>query len=143
MKKQFLTLLAGSVLLTGCSYLCSDDVEMCPGKKADFTMDSTLFAFDSANLSDAAKTNLNKAAKVLKEDGKSAQVKGYTDNTGPAAYNKGLSEKRAKAVASYLEKEGVCSKKLTVKGYGATDFVAPNDTVAGRAKNRRVDIVLQ
>ncbi len=143
MKKQFLTLLAGSVLLTGCSYLCSDELGECPYKKADYTIDSTLFAFDSANLSDTAKTNLNKAAKVLKEEGKAAQVNGYTDNTGSAAYNKGLSERRAKAVASYLEKEGVCSKKLTVKGFGATDFVATNDTVAGRAKNRRVDIILK
>ena len=79
----------------------------------------------------------------MKEEGKAAQVNGYTDNTGSAAYNKGLSERRAKAVASYLEKEGVCSKKLTVKGFGATDFEATNDTVAGRAKNRRVDIILK
>ncbi len=142
MKKQFLTLLVGSVLLTGCSYLCSDDLEMCPAKKG-YTLDSSLFAFDSAELSDKAKTNLNKAAEILKEDGKKAKVNGYTDSTGSAAYNKKLSERRAKAVATYLEKEGVCAKKLTVNGYGATDFVATNETKAGRAQNRRVDIVLQ
>ncbi|MBE6445898.1 MAG: OmpA family protein [Alphaproteobacteria bacterium] len=143
MKKQFLTLLAGSVLLAGCSHLCTDDPEMCPGKKADYTLDASLFAFDSAELSDKAKTNLNKAAQILKEDGKKAHVNGYTDNSGNAAYNLDLSQRRAKAVAGYLEKEGVCAKKLTVKGFGATDFVAPNDTKAGRAQNRRVDIVLQ
>ena len=76
MKKQFLTLLAGSVLLAGCSHLCTDDPEMCPGKKADYTLDASLFAFDSAELSDKAKTNLNKAAQILKEDGKKAHVNG-------------------------------------------------------------------
>lgn len=142
MKKQFLTLLMSGVLLTGCSYLCADDTS-CPYKKADYKIESSLFAFDSAKLCNKAKENLDKVAKNLKESDKQALVNGYTDSTGSAAYNQKLSERRAKAVASYLEKEGVDAKNLTVKGYGATDFVASNDTAEGRAKNRRVDIIVK
>ena len=142
MKKQFLTLLVSGVLLTGCSYLCSDD-PLCSAPKADYKIESSLFAFDSAKLCNKAKENLNKVAKDLKETDQKALVNGYTDSTGSAAYNKKLSERRAKAVADYLEKEGVNGKNLTVKGYGATDFVAPNNTQEGRAKNRRVDIILK
>ena len=148
MKKQILTLVMGAALLSGCAYLCEDaNNPSCPNKKvvkkADYTLDASLFAFDSADLSSKAKAGLDKVAADLKDSGKSADVNGYTDNTGSAAYNVDLSQRRAKAVASYLEGKGVEAKKLTVKGYGATDFVASNDTAEGRAQNRRVDIILK
>lgn len=152
MKKQILTLVMGAALLSGCAYLCEDaNNPTCPNKKAqttavrkaDYTLDASLFAFDSAELSGKAKSSLDKVAAALKDSGKSADVNGYTDSTGSAEYNKALSQRRAQAVASYLESKGVAAKKLTTKGYGATDFVASNDTPAGRAQNRRVDIVLK
>ena len=150
MKKQILTLVMSAALLSGCAYLCEDATNpTCPNKKAqvvkkaDYTLDASLFAFDSAELSAKAKNSLDKVATALKDSGKKAEVNGYTDSTGSAEYNKTLSQRRANAVASYLEGKGVEAKKLTVKGYGATDFVATNDTAEGRAQNRRVDIVLE
>ncbi len=150
MKKQILTLVMGAALLSGCAYLCEDATNpSCPNKqvktvkKADYSLDASLFAFDSAALSNKAQASLDKLAVALKDSGKKAEVKGYTDNTGSAAYNLDLSQRRAQAVASYLEGKGVAAKNLTVKGYGATDFVATNDTAEGRAQNRRVDIVLK
>ena len=68
-------------------------------------------------------------------------VKGYADTTGPAAYNVNLSQKRANAVADYLVKEGVCPKKITAKGYGSTTAFDASATAAGRAQNRRVEVV--
>ena len=144
MKKQILTVVMGAALLSGCAYLCTDDVQSaCPHKKTDYTLDASLFAFDSAVLSDKTKAGLDKVAEDLKESGKKADVNGYTDSTGIPVYNIDLSQRRAKAVAAYLESQGVSAKNLTVNGYGATDFVASNDTAAGREKNRRVDIVLK
>ena len=152
MKKQILTLVMGAALLGGCAYLCEDATNpSCPNKKAqttvvrkaDYTLDASLFAFDSATLSSKAQASLDKLAADLKDSGKKAEVNGYTDSTGSAEYNIDLSQRRAKAVASYLESKGVAAKNLTVKGYGATDFVASNDTPEGRAQNRRVDIVLK
>ena len=152
MKKQILTLVMGAALLSGCAYLCEDDANpSCPNKKpqptvvkkADYSLDASLFAFDSAELSGKAKSSLDKVAAALKDSGKKADVNGYTDSTGSAEYNKTLSQKRAQAVATYLEGKGVAASDLTVKGYGATNFVAENDTAAGRAQNRRVDIVLK
>ena len=150
MKKQILTLVVGTVLLAGCAHLCEDASNpTCPNKKAqvvkkaDYSLDASLFAFDSAALSNKAKASLDKVAVALKDSGKKADVNGYTDSTGSAAYNVDLSQRRAQAVASYLEGQGVEAQKLTVKGYGATDFVASNDTAEGRAQNRRVDIVLK
>ena len=150
MKKQILTLVMGAALLSGCAYLCEDTATTtCPNKKvqavkkADYTLDASLFAFDSAELSGAAKSSLDKLATALKDSGKAAEINGYTDSTGSATYNVELSKKRAQAVASYLESKGVDGKNLTVKGNGATNFVATNDTAAGRAQNRRVDIVLK
>jgi len=152
MKKQILTLVMGAALLGGCAYLCEDTTSpTCPNKKpqttvtrkVDYTIDASLFAFDSAVLSDRAKSSLDKAAKDLKASGKSANINGYADSTGNPSYNVDLSKRRAQAVADYLEKDGVPADKLTVKGYGATDFVATNDTAEGRAQNRRVEIVLK
>jgi OOP family OmpA-OmpF porin len=67
-----------------------------------------------------------------------AEIQGYTDNRGSAAYNKKLSERRAKAVYEALINLGVSKEQLSYKGYGAENPIASNDTEEGRAKNRRV-----
>jgi hypothetical protein len=66
------------------------------------------------------------------------EIDGYTDSTGTPAYNKGLSERRAQAVADYLTSNGIGAHRLTVKGYGQDNPVADNKTAEGRAHNRRV-----
>ncbi len=142
MKKLF-TLIAGASLLAGCSHLCGSDVHSCDLKRADFTCPDTLFAFDSDKLTDSAKTHLDKVAQEIKTNNHHAQINGYTDNTGAEIYNVDLSERRAKAVKNYLIEQGVQKSSLTTTGYGAADFVAPNTTKEGRAKNRRTEIIFQ
>lgn len=101
------------------------------------------FAFDSANLSAAAKTNLDKLATVLKNNpDTNINVYGYTDSKGADSYNQTLSEKRAAAVKSYLSQIGVPSSRMMSMGMGEADPVATNDTEQGRALNRRVEFAI-
>nr|WP_269808911.1 OmpA family protein [Enterovibrio nigricans] len=66
-----------------------------------------------------------------------ANVTGFTDNTGPETVNRLLSERRALAVAEYLEQAGVSSGRLMIEGKGDIDPVADNETAKGRELNRR------
>ena len=67
-------------------------------------------------------------------------MKGFTDSIGSAEYNQALSLRRAEAVYRYLVNQGVDPERLTVEGFGKTNPVASNDTEAGRAQNRRVEL---
>jgi OmpA-OmpF porin, OOP family len=83
---------------------------------------------------------LDKVVKVMKDNPSyDLEINGHTDNQGNAAMNLGLSDKRANAVKTYLTKAGIEASRLTAKGFGQTMPVADNATVAGRAKNRRVE----
>lgn len=87
---------------------------------------------------------LDQAVKELSEHKKSTLViHGYSDNKGKPAANKALSQKRAGAVKSYLQKKGVNPNKMKTVGHGAASPAASNKTAAGRAKNRRVILKLQ
>ena len=68
------------------------------------------------------------------------QIAGHTDNIGTAADNLKLSENRAKAVTAYLANKGIDIKRLSFKGYGATQPVADNKAEEGRAMNRRTEL---
>ena len=101
------------------------------------------FDFDSAHLTPSAERELDKVVALLRENaGKSAQIHGYTDSRGSAAYNLKLSERRAQAVVDYLVAHGIAASRLSAQGFGASNFVASNDTEAGRAENRRVTLTL-
>jgi len=67
-------------------------------------------------------------------------IEGHTDNSGPDKLNQDLSDSRAKSVLDYLVSKGVSASRLTSKGFGESTPIAPNNTRAGRAKNRRVEI---
>lgn len=69
-------------------------------------------------------------------------VTGHTDSTGGAAINQPLSERRASAVADYLQYQGVQRARMATRGYAAQFPVASNATEAGRSQNRRVEIRL-
>ena len=69
-----------------------------------------------------------------------AEIQGHTDNRGAAEFNQQLSEKRANAVMQYLVEKGISSNRLTAIGYGFSKPAASNDTPAGRAENRRVEL---
>jgi outer membrane protein OmpA-like peptidoglycan-associated protein len=70
------------------------------------------------------------------------QVEGYTDSIGGDDYNQKLSENRADTTRDFLEKQGVAQTNITAMGYGKADPVADNSTPAGRAQNRRVNLVV-
>ena len=72
----------------------------------------------------------------------SIQINGYTDSSGPAEYNKILSEKRANSVKELLVESGVDSSLITTRGFGESDPIASNATPEGRKQNRRVSIVI-
>jgi outer membrane protein OmpA-like peptidoglycan-associated protein len=71
-------------------------------------------------------------------------VVGHADSSGGAEYNQGLSERRASAVADYLTRQGrVITDRVFVAGMGSRQPIADNATAAGRAQNRRVEIILR
>ena len=78
--------------------------------------------------------------KLIENKNLQVLIEGYADITGPAHYNKWLSEKRAGEVKKYLIYFGGSENQLTTVGHGSENPVAPNNTREGRAKNRRVEI---
>ena len=69
-------------------------------------------------------------------------VYGHTDNVGSAAANKKVSDQRANTVAKYLKTKGIDKDRLTAEGLSYDFPIASNDTEAGRAQNRRVEIYI-
>lgn len=101
------------------------------------------FATNSSNISADFYQVLNSVALVLNEFEKTyIDVNGYTDSTGAESYNQTLSEARASSVARYLESQKVISARIVTRGMGESQPIATNDTPAGRALNRRVEIIL-
>ena len=70
-------------------------------------------------------------------------IEGHTDSDGSIEYNLILSERRALSVRSILLAGGIAPERIETKGYGWSNPIAPNSTAAGKAQNRRVEIVLQ
>lgn len=107
-----------------------------------------LFDFDKAELKPEADSELQKAADIIRQKGKGLiMISGYTDSKGTDAYNKRLSLARAQAVKNWFEAQGLHQNYQT-EGLGAANPVAPNtnddgsDNPEGRAKNRRVEIIV-
>jgi outer membrane protein OmpA-like peptidoglycan-associated protein len=106
-------------------------------------MSDVLFGFNKFDLKTDAEIKLAKVSGILLTyPNLKVQVEGYTDNVGSAEYNQQLSEKRAMAVQTFLISQGVPPAEVTSQGYGAADPVADNSSSAGRAKNRRVELVV-
>ncbi len=106
-------------------------------------MSDVLFDFNKYSLRPAAREKLAKISGIiLSHPGLRLEVDGYTDSVGTEAYNMKLSEARAQGVSSYLIGEGIAPDNITAKGFGKDNPVAPNDTAAGRQKNRRVEMVV-
>ena len=100
------------------------------------------FDFNKANIRPDATPILDEAASLLGQHADmTINVNGYCDAIGSFAHNLKLSQRRAAAVANYLEDKGISSRRLITHGYGKADFVASNATAAGRAENRRVELV--
>ncbi|HSH57768.1 MAG TPA: OmpA family protein [Halomonas sp.] len=102
------------------------------------------FAFDSAELRPGAAAELNQVARTLNDNPEvRVTIAGHTDSIGTNEYNLGLSQERADSVASYLMSQGVAGVRMRTVGYGEERPVATNETDAGRAMNRRVEIMSQ
>lgn len=100
-----------------------------------------LFDFDKSVIKPQGESQLDALlAKLSSLNWTTMTVVGHTDSTGPAAYNQGLSERRAASVKSYLVGKGLSADAIRSSGMGETAPVADNGTSAGRAQNRRVDV---
>ncbi len=103
------------------------------------------FVFDSAsaNIKQAAVDNFNKVLEFI--DGypdRNIRIEGHTDSSGSDSFNLNLSQKRAEAVKELLVDYGIISSRIEAIGMGESLPVADNNTEAGKAKNRRVDIII-
>jgi len=101
------------------------------------------FDYAKANLTEKAKTNLNKLIPVFKKyPDTNINIAGYTDGKGSDEYNLKLSEQRAAEVQNFLLNNGISTDRITTIGKGETEPIAENETEEGRAKNRRVEFVI-
>jgi OmpA-OmpF porin, OOP family len=101
------------------------------------------FATGSATISPSSFQMLNEiASDAIASEGLKVGVYGHTDNTGDESKNVVLSEARAASVAQYLIQHGLTSERIESKGYGDAQPIADNNTAAGKAQNRRVEIAL-
>lgn len=131
-----------------------DSMDKCPGTLKGTRVDNSgcavrlvlnktqHFQYNSAELTMNAKTLLDGVAENLishpqKND---IEVQGHTSSEGSNAYNLRLSQRRAQSVVDYLKMKGV-TNRLTARGYGETRPIADNRTEAGRAENRRVELI--
>ncbi|MDR2902169.1 MAG: OmpA family protein [Lactobacillales bacterium] len=144
MKKQLSILfVTAGIFLAGCAGICDGTCTGCSKEKV-IVLDSTAhFAFDSAVLSSQDSKDIKDLISQCKASKGKIYVNGYTDNTGAHDYNVGLSQRRADSIAAFLVSKGVEKDRIVPRGHGATNFVASNDTAAGRAKNRRAEVVIK
>lgn len=98
------------------------------------------FEFDRSDISDDDARKLDAFAEAMLENDLEIIIDGHTDWIAPEQYNMSLSIRRAEAVYNYLVSKGVASKRMTTMGYGETRPISNNNTVNGRALNRRVEI---
>ncbi len=116
-------------------------------KKTDrgmvITIGDVLFDTNKAKVKASGTPGLLKIGAFLKKYPESkARVEGYTDSTGSAEYNLGLSDRRAEAVRSSLVAMGINDTRITAQGFGQDSPVGDNQTASGRQMNRRVEIVI-
>lgn len=102
-----------------------------------------LFPTNGTTLSAGAKNDLSHFATSLRNNpDTNVQIYGYTDNTGTYQVNERVSSGRANAVRTYLVDAGISPSRLSAEGIPMADYVASNETAAGRAQNRRVEIYI-
>lgn len=102
-----------------------------------------LFDFNKYNVKEAAKANINKLVETLnKEPDTEILVIGHADNRGTLEVNQKISESRAKSVRDYAVSQGLSASRVKTEGKNYSEPIDTNDTEAGRANNRRVEIVI-
>lgn len=135
-----------------CEHLKTLEAGNAAGNKIEESLEKTgraivygiNFDFNSDVIKNESKPTLDQIAAVLTENKQwKMTVEGHTDNVGGETANKTLSEKRANAVKTYLVGKGIEAVRLSASGMGMSKPVAQNETEAGRAQNRRVELVKQ
>ncbi|MPM67743.1 hypothetical protein SDC9_114667 [bioreactor metagenome] len=106
----------------------------------EIVLKNIFFDFNKSTLRPESKNELENLVQLMKENPTlKIEISGHTDNVGSAAYNKTLSQARAKAVVDYLIAAGISSDRMTSVGYGFDKPIASNDTDEGRQLNRRTE----
>ncbi len=128
----------GTKAENGCPVLQKEVIE-----KVNFAARNILFHKGSETLVASSQASLDEVATILQKHPRlRLAIDGYTDNSGKAATNLQLSQKRADMVKKYLVDKGIAFGKLTAAGHGSEKPIADNTTEAGRIKNRRVELKL-
>ncbi len=106
-------------------------------------LDGVRFKPDGSGLRPDSEPILDTAVELLKNHPEmKVYVDTYCDATGGKRLNLRLSQQRAAIVSAYLEDRGIASDRLIARGFGATHFIARNETADGRAQNRRIEPML-
>ncbi len=107
------------------------------------SLSGILFDVGKATLKPASQLSVAKLAGILMVfPNMNLSIEGYTDSTGSSDLNMRLSADRARSVYEFLMGQGISNSRMRYQGFGPDNPVAPNDTEANRAKNRRVEVVL-
>ncbi len=102
-----------------------------------------LYATNSSTLNAASRSSLDKFATSLQNNPDTeVRIYGHTDSTGSDAINSPLSQRRAESVYNYLLSKGVSGNRIESQGFGSSQPIADNSTVAGRSQNRRVEVFI-
>lgn len=129
------------LLVTGCASGPKHEAPAPAPTPKSYTVKGVNFAFDSYKLTPAGEAILDEAAAGMKAaSGHTFNVVGHTDSKGSDAYNMGLGQRRANTVTNGLAKRGVPASQMATSSMGERQPVATNETEAGRAENRRVEI---
>jgi outer membrane protein OmpA-like peptidoglycan-associated protein len=106
-------------------------------------LEGVRFKPDGSGLRPNSEPILDSAVELLKSHpGMKVYVDTYCDPIGGKRLNLRLSQQRAAIVSAYLEDHGIASDRLIARGFGATHFIARNETADGRAQNRRIELLL-
>jgi len=119
------------------------DADGCPIEaQAPIVLKGVTFEFDKARLTAQAENRLDNVVNaLLASDELMFRIDGYTDSVGSDAYNQDLSQRRVDSVRAYLVENGISASRITdARGHGESSPVATNETAAGRAQNRRVEL---
>ncbi len=108
--------------------------------KVAVRLNNLFFDTNKSNLLPYSIPELQRAAKIIQKYQLRVEISGHTDNVGEDDFNMDLSLRRAQAVKDFLVKEGCNPNLFEVKGYGETKPAQTNETLEGRAKNRRVEL---
>ena len=135
-------------------YVCEEAPEVVPppppppappaARRKIETLTGPSFEFNKATLTPEGRVHVEHAIDIMKgEPALLVVVEGHTDSIGSDAYNMKLSQRRAATVRDYMVKNGISPSRIQTEAFGKTKPIASNKTAAGRAQNRRVEIVAQ